>query len=80
MPIFFFDYDAGVDGVRDAHGRDVASVEAARAVALKEARSLIAWAVRHGDVDLRAAITIRNESLEVLARISFEEAVVVRGI
>lgn len=78
-PLFFFDLEAPQNTARDAKGRRLPSLDAARAKGMRQAREMIATAVRAGELDLRGVITIRNEALDVVERIWLAEAVKIRA-
>jgi hypothetical protein len=59
--LYLFDLEAWQNTVRDAKGRHFASLDAAKAEGLRQAREVIANGVRGGELHLRGVITIRNE-------------------
>jgi len=79
MPLFFFDLHEGVEVSRDRHGIELESSAAAYAAAVKSVRGMVAADVVRGFVSLSGEVVIRGEDLEVIRRVPFREAVIIRG-
>ena len=74
MAHYFFNI---VDGVRidDEEGQELPDLEAARAEAVKSARSIMADAIWTGRLPLDEEIEIADQKGQVLAIVAFAEAV-----
>lgn len=78
MPRYFFDLHNDVDAI-DREGVELPDLEAAKAHALDEARTMIqASTEENGSIDLNHHIDVRDESGTVVHVIHFEDAVTVR--
>ena len=78
MTRYFFDLHNDVDAI-DEEGADLPDLQAARAHALGEARTMIKASVDDtGRIDLRHHIDIRDQSGAVLHVMRFEDAVTVQ--
>jgi hypothetical protein len=75
MPLFYFHVRNGLGFTRDEEGKVLPDVEAAREVALRGARSLIAAEVAEGRLDLRGAIEVEDEQGRPVLDLPFAEAV-----
>ena len=78
MPLFFFHVCDGVGFTEDEEGRELPDIEAARAEAIKGARSIMADDLQRGRLDLCAAIQIEDEQRRPVLTLSFAEAVALR--
>ena len=74
MPRFYFHVCNGNGLTEDYEGQQLASVEAARSQALKEARALMAEEMREGELNLASFIEVQDEQGEYLFTLQFEEA------
>jgi hypothetical protein len=75
VPHYFFDLHNDID-VIDDEGRDLPDLDAARAHALAEARTMIEASIAEsGKVDLRHHMDVRDQSGEVVHSLLFEDAV-----
>ncbi|MFN3388130.1 MAG: DUF6894 family protein [Allosphingosinicella sp.] len=74
MPRFFFHIRNGNGFTRDEEGCELADVDAARDVAGRGIRSLLAEEVHEGSIDLRGAINVTDEAGEPLFSMRFDEA------
>jgi len=75
MPLYFFHIRNGMGFTPDDEGQELADVGAARNVALRSARALIAAEVAEGRIDLRGRIEVADaDGAQVLA-LPFAEAV-----
>ena len=76
MPRFYFhlrdDFDAD-----DEEGQELAGLAAAREAAVGQARQIAAEDVRQGCLNLGYSIEIANEEGEVVATVTFEDAVTI---
>jgi hypothetical protein len=73
MPRYFFDL-VGHETVTDIEGSELASLDDARVEAIEDARAIMSDAVRAGyDVTARC-VEIRDEGGELLAVVSFTDA------
>jgi hypothetical protein len=78
VPLFYFHVRNGLGFTRDEEGKELPDVEAARDVALRGARSLIAADVAEGRLDLRGAIEVTDGDGGRLFDMPFDEAVILR--
>jgi len=74
MPLYYFDIDNG-DFTADDEGAELADTEAARAHAIKAARSLAADTVILGHLGLTRKIVILDENRTVIGTVTLAEAV-----
>jgi hypothetical protein len=78
MPRYFFDLHNDMDAL-DPEGKELPSLEAAKAHALVEALEMIqASIVDHRKVDLRHHIDVRDETGVVVYVMNFEDAVTIQ--
>ena len=75
MPIYYFDVRNSFGFASDEEGKELASFDEARAVAMEAARSLISADVKEGRLDLNGTIEILDEQRQPITTISFAEAV-----
>ena len=64
----------------DEEGVDLPDPEAARAQAIKEARSIMAAEVREGQLCLSCHIEVADDLGHVILKIAFKDAVAVTGL
>ena len=77
MPLYYFDvYNDAV--TLDDEGYELRDVTAARAHAIKSARSLISENVSHGHLTRHHRIEILDADRQVVGNVTFEEAVDIR--
>ena len=76
MARYFFDLHNGVE-VADEEGRDCADIQAAQAHALAEARQVASEDVLGGKLDTSHRIDVRDADGDVVASVTFGEAVTV---
>jgi hypothetical protein len=77
MPRFFFNVVVGSTIMVDEDGTDLATVEAAREEALKDARGMMSDAVRQGQDISARTIEIRDASGIVVDIVSFTDAITI---
>lgn len=75
MPRYFFHLRSGEDVLLDREGRQLASLEAAAAAALAEARGVVSQEVLAGRVMLCQRIDVEDEGRKLLHRLEFRDAV-----
>jgi hypothetical protein len=75
MPRYYFHLCERTGSLPDHEGEEIANLDAARDIALKNARALIAADARHGVVDLTQRIEVRTAAGEVVHVLSFRDAV-----
>jgi hypothetical protein len=75
MPRYFFNVRNGIGFVADDEGMELSGLEAARAVALKGARSIIVDEVLEGRLDLDGAIEVVDEAGNRLLTMTYRQAV-----
>jgi hypothetical protein len=75
MPRFFFHVCNGTGFVQDEEGQELADLEAARAEAIRHARSIMASDVQRGMLDLSSFIEIEDERRRLCQTLAFAEAV-----
>lgn len=78
MPLYYFHLLDGTDVLLDPEGRELASDDAARLAALKEARSLIAQDALNGDINLAQRLEIFDQSGALIHTVAFRDAVSIR--
>ncbi|HMJ92736.1 MAG TPA: hypothetical protein VK472_01420 [Allosphingosinicella sp.] len=78
MPRFYFHLCDGTGFVEDEEGRELADPEAARVLAIRAARDVMAGEMRSGVLDLSSFIEVEDETRSLLFTVGFEEAVRVR--
>jgi hypothetical protein len=74
MPLFFF-HVFDEDATFDPEGRELAGVDAAREVALREARLLICDSVMKGRVELRHRIEVHDEAGNAVAAVRYGDSI-----
>jgi hypothetical protein len=75
VPRYYFHLYDGYGRSPDPDGRELASLDIARAQALKGARSVICEDVRHGRVDLTGRIEVLDERGDPVLTLRFRDAV-----
>ncbi|HYI41179.1 MAG TPA: hypothetical protein VE053_12765 [Allosphingosinicella sp.] len=75
MPRFYFHVCNGTGFVQDEEGQELPDLEAARAQAIKSARSIMASDVQRGMLDLSSFIEIENADRQLVQTLCFGEAV-----
>lgn len=75
MPRFYFHVCNGTGFVQDEEGQELPDLEAARAAAIKSARSIMASDVQRGALDLSSFIEIEDEASQLLHTLCFGDAV-----
>lgn len=77
MPRFFFHVVDRAGIAADEDGLDVADLAAAREVALKGARDILAAEIKYGKIDLNWRIDVADAEGAVVLTLPFSEAVLV---
>lgn len=75
MATYFFHLDDGTDVLLDPEGQDLRDIDAVRAIALIEARALIAEDVREGRVQLDRILRVEDSAGGPVYRLPFADAV-----
>ena len=75
MPLYFFHLRDGVDVLLDPEGRQLASLQAAAAAALTEARAIVSHEALAGRIMLDQRIDVEDEARKVLHRLEFSDAI-----
>lgn len=77
MPLFYLHLDLPepMGYVEDLEGAEVADLEAARALAIAGARSILAEELSRGVLDLRGGIEVASEHGQVVFVLPFREAI-----
>lgn len=75
MPLFHFHVRDAIGEARDEDGIECIDAEAARRTAVEGIRSILAEAVRGGELDLNGEVEIEDADRGPVARIRFAEAV-----
>ena len=75
MPLYFFHICDGDGMTEDEEGRELAGVDAARAEAIRGARSLMAGDVQNGLLNLGSFIDVEDAEGKPLFTLHFSEAV-----
>lgn len=75
MPLYHFNLYNSIGFVPDEEGRELASLEEARAEAVKGVRSLVAEDALQGCIDLRGRLEVVENGSRVVLTIPFEETV-----
>lgn len=78
MPKFYFDVHDDLDA-EDEEGTILPDEGAARSFATKAAQDLACEEMRHGRLNLKHHIAVRDEKRRVLFTLSFREAVEIEG-
>lgn len=79
MSRYHFHLQNGGGFVEDEEGRELPGVEAARAEAVKDIRSIISEEVREGVVDLRGRLEVVDGDGTPVLTVVFSEAVEIRN-
>ncbi|HEX8215155.1 MAG TPA: hypothetical protein VF582_06750 [Allosphingosinicella sp.] len=74
MPRYYFHICNGNGFAEDEEGVELADDEAARRVAYKGARDVMAADVQRGELDLSSFIEVENEKRELLFTLMFQDA------
>lgn len=75
MPRFYFHVCNGTGFIADEEGQELRDLDAARAEAIKSARSIMASDVQRGMLDLSSFIEIEDGDRQLVHTLSFEDAV-----
>jgi len=75
MPRFYFHVCNGNGFDQDEEGLELPDVEAARAEAIRSARSIMADDVQRGMLDMSSFIEIEDETQQLVQTLCFAEAV-----
>ena len=75
MPRYYFHVCNGTGFVQDEEGLDLPDFEAARAEAIRSARSIMASDVQRGMLDLSSFIEIEDSDGGLVHTLGFQEAV-----
>jgi hypothetical protein len=75
MPRFYLHVCNGTGFIEDEEGTDLPDLEAARALAVKCARDIMAADVRRGALDLSSFIEIEDGDKRLVHTLGFEQAV-----
>jgi hypothetical protein len=76
MPRFYLNLQDH-DELKDPEGVEAESVEAARAVAIRGARDIMAEDVRGGELNLSETINVVDEDAQIVSVVSFRDAVTI---
>jgi hypothetical protein len=79
MPRFFFHVCNGTGFVEDEEGRELPDLGAARAEALKGARSIMADDLHRGVLDLASFIEVEDERRTLIFTLNFGDLVEIRN-
>lgn len=79
MPLFYFHVCNGTGFVQDEEGRDLPDAEAARAEAVRGARSIMADDLQRGQPDLSSFIEVEDARHELLFTLMFGELVEIKA-
>ena len=79
MALYYFHLRDGVERLLDPLGQEIADPETIPAIALAEARALIAADAQAGQIDLNQRIEVVDEGGELVHRIEFTDAVSIIG-
>jgi hypothetical protein len=74
VPVYFFNLFNDTGPVRDEEGRELPDLDAAKAEAIRNARSIMSDEVRQGRLDLCAHIDVVDEGQAILFTLRFDEA------
>ena len=74
MPVYYFHIRNGLGFTRDEEGQELADQAAARDVALRSVRSLIAAEAEEGRIDLRGRLEVTYRQDEPLFHLPFGDA------
>lgn len=75
MSLFYFHVCNGHGLIEDEEGQELPDLEAARAVATRGARDIMAGEMRHGTLDLSSFIEIEDMDHQLVYTLGFEDAV-----
>jgi hypothetical protein len=75
MPRYYFHVCNGTGFTEDEEGQDLPDREAARAEAIRNARSIMAADVQRGMLDLSSFIEIEDVDHQLIQTLGFQEAV-----
>jgi hypothetical protein len=75
VPRFYFHVCNGTGFVQDEEGQELPDLEAARAEAIRSARSIMASDVQRGMLDLSSFIEIEDSGHQLVHTLGFGEAV-----
>jgi hypothetical protein len=76
MPLYYFHVRNGLGFTRDDEGQDLPDTDAARKVALRGIRSMLASEVAEGRIDLRGRIEVTDAEGESVFEVPFDDAIV----
>jgi hypothetical protein len=75
MALFYLHVCNGSGFVEDMEGQDHPTVEDARRAAVEGLRDILAGELRNGDLNTASFIEVEDEHHQLVATVSFEEAV-----
>ena len=75
MPRFYFHVCNGNGFTEDEEGQELPDFEAARAMAIRSARDIMAGDIRDGALDLSSFIEIEDKDSRLVHTLGFEDAV-----
>ena len=75
MPFYYFHLRDGQDILLDPDGRELANLDQAMTVALREARELIAHDARDGHIRLDLRLDLENGDGRIVHSLAFADAV-----
>jgi hypothetical protein len=75
VPVFYLHVRNGIGFVEDVEGHELADAAAAREVAIRSARDLMASEIRDGEMNLSSFIEVEDADHRHLFKLSFAEAV-----
>jgi hypothetical protein len=75
MPRYYLHVCNGTGFVQDEEGQDLPNLDAARLVAMRSARSIMASDVQRGMLDLSSFIEVEDEDGKLVLTLGFQEAV-----
>lgn len=79
MPLYFFHLRDGRDTLIDAEGLELGSPQAAREMALIQARDIIGHEAMKGEIDLGQRIDVVDSAGNLIVTLSFGDAVKIRS-
>jgi hypothetical protein len=80
MPLYHIQYHSSVDGpIAGGDGIELPDLEAAKALALREARGIMRTDLKEGVLDLRGYIDVQDEHGNVLHTLWLKQAVTMLG-
>lgn len=77
MVLYYFHLRDGVDVILDPEGRELADTASVRAMALRDARSIISDDARQGVIKLDQRIDVEDAARVVVHRLKFTDAVLI---